>query len=117
MQPIERLLAGPPLDGIASRKDRRYLLESILLPNAQIAESFRVVVCTMKDGTIKPGVLRAETDDTVTVQPPGEEQETLKKSDITSRDAVPSAMLPGMDVLLTKRELRDLVEYVASLKE
>jgi len=109
--------AGPALDGIASRKDRRYLLESILLPNAQIAESFRMVVCNMKDGSVKSGVLRAETADSVTIQSPGEEPETLKTADIASRDAVPSAMLPGMDVLLTKRELRDLVEYVASLRE
>jgi quinoprotein glucose dehydrogenase len=109
--------AGPALDGIASRKDRRHLLESILLPNAQIAESFRMIICNMKDGTIKTGVLRAESADSVTIQNPGEEPETVKKADIASRDAVPSAMLPGMDVLLSKRELRDLVEYVASLKE
>ncbi len=109
--------AGPALDGIGARKDRRYLLESILLPNAQIAESFRMIICNMKDGTIKTGVLRAESADSVTIQNPGEEPETVKKADIASRDAVPSAMLPGMDVLLTKRELRDLVEYVASLRE
>ena len=109
--------AGPALDGIALRKDRRYLLESILLPNAQIAESFRMVICNMKDGTIKTGVLRAETAESVTIQSPGEEPETIKTADIASRDAVPSAMLPGMDVMLTKRELRDLVEYVATLRE
>ena len=44
--------AGPALDGIASRKDRRYLLESIVNPNAAIAETFRLVVCTMKDGSV-----------------------------------------------------------------
>lgn len=109
--------AGPALDGIGARKDRRYLLESILLPNAQIAESFRMVVCNMKAGTVKTGVLRAETAESVTIQSPGEEAETIKTADIASRDAVPSAMMPGMDVMLTKRELRDLVAYVASLKE
>jgi quinoprotein glucose dehydrogenase len=108
--------AGPALDGIGSRQDRRYLLESILYPNARIAETFRMVVCSMKDGTVKTGVLRAESPESLTIQVPGEEPETLKTADITSREAVPSGMMPGLDQLLTKRELRDLVEYLASLK-
>lgn len=107
--------AGPALDGIGA-KDRRYLLESIIAPNAQIAETFRMVVCNLKDGTVKTGVLRGETADSVTIQTPGEEPETIKTADIATRDAVPSGMMPGLDVLLTKRELRDLVEYLASLK-
>lgn len=107
--------AGPALDGIGA-KDRRYLLESIIAPNAQIAETFRMVVCNLKDGTVKTGVLRRETADSVTIQTPGEEPETIKTADIATRDAVPSGMMPGLDVLLTKRELRDLVEYLASLK-
>jgi quinoprotein glucose dehydrogenase len=108
--------AGPPLDGIASRKDRRYMLESILLPNAQIAESFRMVICNMKDGTVKSGVLKSETAEAVTIQLPGEAPVSLKPADIASRDSVPSAMLPNMGELLTKREIRDIVEYLASLK-
>jgi quinoprotein glucose dehydrogenase len=107
--------AGPALDGIGA-KDRRYLLESIIAPNAQIAETFRMVVCNLKDGMVKTGVLRAESADSVTIQPPGEEPETIKTADIATRDAVPSGMMPGLEVLLTKRELRDLVEYLASLK-
>ncbi|HWB03165.1 MAG TPA: HEAT repeat domain-containing protein [Verrucomicrobiales bacterium] len=108
--------AGPPLDGIASRKDRRYMLESILLPNAQIAETFRMIVCTMKDGTVRSGVLKSETPDAVTIQSPGEDPMTLKSADISRKDTIPSAMLPNMGELLTKREIRDIVEYLATLK-
>ena len=107
--------AGPALDGIAARKDKRYLLESIVNPNAQIAESFRMVVCTMKDGAIQPGVIKAETDDTLTIQQPGEEPLHLKKADITSRESVPSGMLPGLGELLKPRELRDLMAYLSTL--
>jgi quinoprotein glucose dehydrogenase len=108
--------AGPPLDGIATRKDRRYMLESILLPNAQIAETFRMIVCSMKDGSVKSGVLKSESPDSVTIQLPGDAPEILKTADIASRDNVPSGMLPNMGDLLTKRELRDIVEYLATLK-
>ena len=31
---------GPPLDGIATRKDEAYILESLMNPNAKLAEGF-----------------------------------------------------------------------------
>lgn len=109
--------AGPALDGIASRKDAKYLLESIVQPNAQIAETFRMVVCTMKDGSVKPGVIRAETAETLTIQLPGEEPQELKIADIASRDSLPSGMMPGLGEMLTKRELRDIMAYISTLKD
>ena len=108
--------AGPALDGIASRKDRRYLLESIVNPNAVIADTFRMLVCTMKDGSIQAGVIQSETAATLTLQQPGDQPFTLNTADIAKREPVPSGMLPGLGELLTPRELRDLVEYCASLK-
>lgn len=108
--------AGPALDGIATKKDAKYLLESIIAPNAQIAESFRMVVLTMKDGSVKLGVLRAETPESMTIHAPGEEPETVKTADIASRDAVPSSMLPNLGDMLTKREIRDIMAYMATLK-
>ena len=108
--------AGPLLDGIASRKDRRYLLESIVNPNAVIADTFRMLVCTMKDGSIQAGVIKAETADTLTLQQPGDQPVMVPVTDIAKREPVPSGMIPGMGELLTPRELRDIVEYCASLK-
>jgi quinoprotein glucose dehydrogenase len=107
--------AGPPLDGIASHRDRRYLLESIVNPNAQIAETFRMVVCTMKDGTVHAGVIQSDTPELLTIRQPGDEPVTLKPTDIASREAIPSGMMPGLGELLTARELRDLVEYLTTL--
>jgi quinoprotein glucose dehydrogenase len=109
--------AGPPLDAIGARFDNRYLLESIVEPNAKIAETFRMVVCTLKSGAVKTGVLRQESPEAITIQLPGEEAEVIPVAEIASREAVPSGMMPGLGLLLTKRELRDLVAYLASLKE
>ena len=41
---------------------------------------------------------------------------TIKKVDIKQRDAAPSGMPPGFGDALSKRELRDVVEFVANLK-
>jgi quinoprotein glucose dehydrogenase len=107
--------AGPALDGIAARKDRRYILESIVAPNAAIADGFQMVVLTLKDGVVA-GFLKKETEAELTIQPPGEAAKTIKKADVKQRDTAPSGMLPNLAELLSKRELRDLVEYCATLK-
>ena len=109
--------AGPDLTGIAGKKDRRYLLESLVLPNAQIAEGFQTVMVTLKNNDIKAGIVKEETAEHLTLQMPvpGALPERVKKADIHLRENAPSGMPPGMGELLTKRELRDILEYVASL--
>lgn len=107
--------AGPSLDGLAARMDRRTILESIIEPNAKIAEGFQMTVFTLKDGTALAGAVKSETESTVVLQVPGSEPVTLEKSRIDRHDNVPSGMMPGLGLLLTHRQLRDIVEYCASL--
>jgi quinoprotein glucose dehydrogenase len=108
--------AGPDLTGVGAKKDRNYILEAIVLPNAQIAAGFQMMVVTMKNGDIQAGLLQRENDQELVLQIPGAPPVTLKKAEIKSRDNAPSGMPPNMGDLLTKREIRDLVEFVASLK-
>ncbi|MES2709855.1 MAG: PVC-type heme-binding CxxCH protein [Verrucomicrobiota bacterium] len=108
--------AGPSLDGLADRLDRRGILESIVEPNARIAEGFQMEVLTLKDGTAQAGAVKSETETAVVIQVPGADPVTVEKAKIDRRDKVPSGMMPGLGALLSKRELRDLVEYCASLK-
>ena len=110
--------AGPVLTSIASKKDRKYLLESIVAPNAQIADGFQMVIVTKTNGEVLAGVLKSDTGATLTLltPEPGAPPLSIAKSDIKSRENAPSGMLPNLGELLTKREIRDLVEYVASLK-
>ena len=94
-------------------------LESIVNPSAQIAEGFQTVMVTLANGDLKAGIVKAETADTVSLQMPVPDApvETVKKADIKARENAPSGMPPGMGDLLSKRDLRDIVEYVAGLKE
>jgi quinoprotein glucose dehydrogenase len=110
--------AGPDLSKVAAQKDRRYLLESIVDPNASIAHGFESLICTMTSGDIKAGILKSETADVLVLHTPGTPlpPETLKKADIKTREKGPSGMPPGLAELLSKRELRDILEYIASLK-
>lgn len=109
--------AGPNLTGIASRKDRKYLLEAMIAPNAQIADGFQMAILTMKNGEVQAGFVKAESDAEITLQLPVADAKPIvvSKADIQSRENAPSGMLPNLGELLTKREIRNILEYVASL--
>ena len=43
-------------------------------------------------------------------------KQQIKKADIKERATVPSAMPPGLGDVLGKRGLRDVIEYLSTLK-
>jgi quinoprotein glucose dehydrogenase len=108
--------AGPALDGVASRKDRRYLLESIANVNAAIADGFQMVILTTNKGETLAGLLKKETPTDFVLENPGQPAVTVKKADVKQRDNAPSGMLPNIADLITPRELRDIIEYMATLR-
>jgi quinoprotein glucose dehydrogenase len=107
--------AGPELTKVASQKDRTYILESILNPNAKIAEGFQMEMITTKKGDLVAGMVKGETADALTLQVPGTPPSQVTKADIAKRETAPSGM-PALGEILSKRDIRDIVEYVASLK-
>jgi quinoprotein glucose dehydrogenase len=108
--------AGPVLDGIASRQPREYLLESIVFPNKQIAPGFETATVSMKNGTAYAGVLKRETDSTLILLSPEDGEVSLKKSDISSREKGLSGMPEGLGQLLSRQDLRDVIEFLGTLK-
>jgi quinoprotein glucose dehydrogenase len=108
--------AGPALDGIALKKDRRYLLESIVNVNAKIAEGFQMVILTTNKGETLAGLLKRETPAEFVLENPGMPAITVKKADVKQRDNAPSGMLPNIADLITPRELRDIIEYMTTLR-
>ncbi|HEV7402625.1 MAG TPA: c-type cytochrome [Chthoniobacteraceae bacterium] len=108
---------GPDLAGIAAKHDRTYLLKSIVSPNADIAPGFECVMLTLKDGSYVVGVASAEDAQEYTITPlTGGEKTKVKKATVKQRDKVPSPMPEGMGDILGRRELRDVVEYLSTLK-
>jgi quinoprotein glucose dehydrogenase len=107
---------GPELTTLGQTKPREYLLEAIVYPNKAIAQGFDSIMITLKDDSDVSGVLRGETADEVTVAQPGGVMAKVKKSDIASRRTGLSGMPEGFGQLLSKRDLRDLVEYLATVK-
>ena len=107
---------GPNLAGIGQRQPREYLLESLVAPNARIAPGFESLTLTMKDGTVHAGSVKQETAAELVLNSPEEGFLTLRQSDITDRQRGVSGMPEGFGQLLGKRDLRDLVEFLANVK-
>lgn len=111
--------AGPDLSHVAARGDRRYLLESIIAPNAKIAAGYERITVSLTDQFYTGRVLAEDattikleiTNDDGTLKPV-----TVLKSQVTERKGEPSAMLEGFKDILKPAELRDLVEFLATQK-
>ena len=106
---------GPDLTRIALDKSRDYLLEAIVDPNKTIAKGFESATLLDLDGKIYTGVVRQETSDVIVLIDANGREITFDKSDIEARTAAQSAMPADLVKQLTRSELRDLVEYLASL--
>ena len=99
-----------------ARQPREYLLESIVHPNKQIAAGFENLLVTMKDGTVYAGLLKAEDDAQIELNSPEDGLLKLRKADIKSRDRGLSAMPEELRQVLDKQDLRNLIEFLSSLK-
>jgi quinoprotein glucose dehydrogenase len=108
--------AGPELGAIGSKYPREYLLESVIKPNAHIAPGFDTVVVTLKKGGVAVGTIAAETATTLTLNPTEGAPVVIEKINITKRDTAPSSMPEIYGTILTKSEIRDVVEFLASQK-
>ncbi len=107
---------GPELTGVGSRQNREYILESVVLPNKKIAQGFETLIVTTKDGTAFAGIVKSENDKELVLNSPEDGIVTIKKENITGRQRGQSAMPEGLAAILSKQDLRNLVEYLSSLK-
>ena len=107
---------GPVLTGVGTRKPREYLLESVVLPNAQIAPGFESVLVSMKDGQSYAGVFKSEDEKELVINSPEDGITKIAKENIKTRVRGNSGMVEGLGEILSKRDLRDLVEFLAASK-
>lgn len=108
--------AGPRLSGIAGRITREQILEALVNPDARLAPGFGTVKLDLKNGKTVSGILQGETDKTLAIKVGDKPDTTIAKTDVTNRVNAASSM-PAMRYVLSKREIRDVVAFLATLKE
>ncbi|MDY3559337.1 HEAT repeat domain-containing protein [Gemmata sp. JC673] len=110
---------GPALNGLAAdaEKTRRYLLEAVVAPNAKIAKGYDTVILLLADDTTVSGVVKSEDKKEIKLVTAENKERTIAVEDIQRRRTGPSAMPDDLHKKLSRRELRDLVEFLTSLKD
>lgn len=112
----EGAAVGPDLSAIAKDKDRTYLLEAIVDPNAKIAKGFETTIIVDFDGRIHSGIVKEDNDKVVKLMTPKGAIVTIPADEIDDRGKGQSGMPSDITRGLTRAEIRDLVEYLSTLK-
>jgi len=112
----EGAVRGPDLSAIGSLRAPDYLRESIVDPNAQVAQEFWVAKIVSQDGTSYSGFLMNQ--DTYMVQILDFSRGLLSLPRTSFRDfgIDRNSIMPSYKEKLNEAELDDLVSYLASLK-
>jgi putative heme-binding domain-containing protein len=108
-------IVGPSLKGIGSRLTREQILQALIEPSARIAPGYGTVTLRLQDGQEVSGTLLSENEHEIQLKTNDAEPLKVAISRIKSRENAPSGM-PPMGSLMSKREIRDVVEYLSSLK-
>ncbi len=108
--------AGPGLAGVGERLSKEAILESLVAPSATLAAGYGIASITLKNGEQVTGVVDAEDDDSIRLKVGKEDITTIPKSEISNRTDIPSSM-PPMGAILKKQEIRDMVAFLADLRE
>lgn len=103
---------GPDLSDIGDILNREQLLESMVAPNKRIPPGFGSVSITTEKGRTLQGTLKDETETSITIQTTDGETTQVAKKEIAEQTTSPSAMY-SMEGILSKSELRDLVEFLS----
>lgn len=109
---------GPNLVAVGSAAATSYMVESILKPNASIAEHYENMLFILDDGTIRMGVIAFENEQEVIIQDSaqGGEEVRLPKARIARRNSMPSLMPAGLaDQLNSRQEFLDLSKFLSVL--
>jgi putative heme-binding domain-containing protein len=108
---------GPYLGGIAQRYSRVELLESILKPNAKIAQGFTTHYFITRKRDRVDGFIVRESGEETEVRGASGVSVVLKKADVAKSGTLPTSIMPeGLAANLSPSELAALLAYLESLK-
>ncbi len=107
---------GPDLSEIGDKLSREEIIRAMVEPSARLSPGYGSVKLTLKDGQVITGILMEENKEELVIKTSDAEPVEVNASRIEKRENLTSAM-PPMGTLMSKREIRDMVEYLANLKK
>ncbi len=109
---------GPNLVAVGAAASPEYMVESILKPNAAIAEHYENRLFTLTDGSVQMGVVTFKSEKEVVVRDSAQQGKEIRipAAKIQREQAVPSLMPAGLaDQLQSRKEFLDLANFLSVL--
>ncbi|MCM8534651.1 MAG: HEAT repeat domain-containing protein [Lentisphaeraceae bacterium] len=107
-------ILGPDLSKAGSKLKRLKIVQSIVDPAAEFSKGFGILTLTMKDGSVVSGTMKDEDKATYSILLADGKVQQVNKKDVKS--TVKLSPMPPMKAILNQREIRDLTEYLSTLK-
>lgn len=105
---------GPNLAGVAKRMNKVKIIQSVVDPNAEVAEKYRSTLIVTSDGMPTAGLVVAESETEVELFD-GKAVRKIAKADIEDRVVQKQSSMPeGAPATLAPSEFVDLLEYLAA---
>ncbi len=108
---------GPQLVDIGKRYKRIELLESIIKPNAKIAQGFATQIFATEEGLTYTGFVTREAGDEVEIRTAEGKSVVISKNIIEARKESKNSVMPeGLVSNLNAKQMASLLAYLESLK-
>ena len=108
---------GPDLTIIGTQFPRETLIDHVLFPSAAVREGYQQVMFELQDGDSISGIVKAESDKSVTILDSQGQKQTLPKREIRERRKSELSLMPeGLQAGLSLEQFTDLIAYLESLR-
>lgn len=107
---------GPALDDVGTKRKPDFILRSIVAPSADIDEKYRMHVVLLDSGKTLQGIVKKQTDDELVLVDAKGKEHRIPTEEIEESIEQKVSIMPQLEKQITKREIRDLVAYLRSLK-
>jgi putative heme-binding domain-containing protein len=105
---------GPDLGAIGAQRDRLHLLESVIHPDKEVTEGFASITVHTHAGASVAGLLVSEDSTHVQLRTPDGNQIKVARNDVAAMTRGASVMPKDVAKVLTKGEIRNLIEFLAA---
>ena len=108
---------GPDLSRIGQIRRPRDLFESILLPDATLAQGYETHLIETGDGRQFVGHVKSDTQEGVLLLDPGGQETRIPQTEIVGQSVLSTSLMPsGLEEAFTEQQILDLVAWLVSLQ-
>jgi putative heme-binding domain-containing protein len=107
---------GPDLTDVGRRRSLKYLEESIVTPDADIAIQYRGIEVVTKSGVAVGGIRLNEDDLSIQLRDTADNLRSFLKENLREIRRDRPSLMPAYGAALNRKEIDDLVAYLNSLR-